>query len=531
MIRIEQQPTTRDETINRRTTRAPPVGTACATLTVVAALAFAWDVVSRTTPPTAPEVIAGSGFRAERGRHRIVSLRGEPYAIGLHRARLLADLDERMASGHEPAEPRDPDLDGRLSPAERLELLGVCHGNANRLGRRETRAPNCDYVGTVAGQVTPQPGERRAAAGPIFAVGGDRGAGGHAFLAHSLDLPNPVGPGQRPVLAVVEPRAGYAFVSVSPTGLIGVVSGINVHGLAIVVSPSGSPDRRGRGLPPPVIARRILESARNVDEAVTALTEADLSGSWLAAVADRSGRAALLRLSPSARSKSEGGLLGANAGPGVPDAIEPEYRRLSPAVQRQRRLRQVFGAFGPEAKVGPGDLVTLLRDRRAADGRTLPLGHAHALDALHAAHAIVIDPTAGRLWLSTGPHTLGEFLAYDVAGLLAADRPEELERAYVVEASLPADPLRAYAAQLFDARQAWADTRAALERGDLTAAEEHLTRTAPLADHPISLHLRGLLARARGEPRWALDFFAQALRAPAEDPDQATLIRDDMAEP
>jgi isopenicillin-N N-acyltransferase-like protein len=63
----------------------------------------------------------------------------------------------------------------------------------------------------------------------------------------------------------------------------------------------------------------------------------------------------------------------------------------------------------------------VLRDRKGPGASPLPLGHRHAIDALIATHAVVMDATARMLWVSEGPHLAGRFLRFDLAQLLAAD--------------------------------------------------------------------------------------------------------------
>jgi hypothetical protein len=62
--------------------------------------------------------------------------------------------------------------------------------------------------------------------------------------------------------------------------------------------------------------------------------------------------------------------------------------------------------------------VQILRDKRAADGSALPLGHRSAVDALIATHSLVMDATERVLWVNEGPHATGRYIRFDLRQLL-----------------------------------------------------------------------------------------------------------------
>ena len=70
-----------------------------------------------------------------------------------------------------------------------------------------------------------------------MAVGAERGANLHALLARNFEPRVVTQAAPSPALLVVRPAFGFGFVSVVWPGLPGVVSGINQHGLAIMVEP------------------------------------------------------------------------------------------------------------------------------------------------------------------------------------------------------------------------------------------------------------------------------------------------------
>ena len=69
------------------------------------------------------------------------------------------------------------------------------------------------------------------------------------------------------VLLMVQPDSGYAFVSYSWPGMMGVVSGMNEEGLAITINASMSSPPTSAKLPISILVRETLQFSKNLEEA------------------------------------------------------------------------------------------------------------------------------------------------------------------------------------------------------------------------------------------------------------------------
>jgi hypothetical protein len=136
------------------------------------------------------------------------------------------------------------------------------------------------------------------------------------------------------------------------------------------------------------------------------------------------------------------------------DPADARVRATTTTLARFARLEeQLSRAAAPDPRTERGRVaaqtaVSILRDRRGPGDAPLPLGDRRALDALIATHSVVADATAGVLYVSEGPHTLGRYVRFDLAELLRGAPPA---RAPVAE-SLPADPLLGDPARIARAR-------------------------------------------------------------------------------
>ncbi len=507
-------------------------------------LAAAWtaiDIAGNARPPLQPADSTGSGFRVERGRQHVVHLEGDPYSLGFHNARLLGPLMRQQedtlldllfdfAGGPVRAMLIRQlslfylaGLDDYLTQAEREEILGLANGHVDPfpdLGPRYGRIAAYHAIHELS--------QRFAVDNPfacsLLAVGKERGRDGHAYLARNFDFEGGDVFDRHKVVLAVRPSTGFGFVSVSWAGMAGVISGMNEHGLVVTINAAASVHYRRVGAPTSLLVRRALERARTIDEAIAVLTEQPRFVTDIIGMTDRTGRVAVLELTPEEYRLRDGDVLVATNHLESPQlADDPrslERKAQTTTVPRHARLDRWL-AENPDP-LGPDDLLRALRDRSRDDGTGLPLGHRHSVDALIATHSVIFDATGGRVWVSEGPHTLGAYHGYDVASLLAADSPEAARAAFLP--SLPADPLREAYPLIARARAAWKTAAAELDAGDLGAAERELRHTVTLADHPKSLWLRARLALARGDQGWARRFILQALATPPEYPvDRARL--------
>ena len=79
-----------------------------------------------------------------------------------------------------------------------------------------------------------------------------------------------------------------------------------------------------------------------------------------------------------------------------------------------------------------------LRDRLAAGDRSLPSGDRRAIDAGIATHAVIMDLSARRIWVSEGPHLDGQFIMFDLGAMLSGRESGELD--FAAEAIAPRQP-------------------------------------------------------------------------------------------
>jgi len=259
-----------------------------------------------------------------------------------------------------------------------------------------------------------------------FALNGARTNGGHTLLARNFDFEaGDIFDEHKAVFVVHEVgRLGYA--SVAWPGLIGVVTGVNEAGVALVVHGARAKKSEASGEPLVHTMRDVLGLAHSTEEAIAILRARGAMVSHMVMVADASGDAAVVERAPGVapwvrRGTDQLAVTNHFEGPLASDPQNRWVERETSTLARRARLDELLGAMVPRADVA--DAIALLRDQRAPGGAELPRGDRRAIDAQIATHAVVIDATERIMWVSEGPHLAGRFVRFDVGRLLRNAAP------------------------------------------------------------------------------------------------------------
>jgi isopenicillin-N N-acyltransferase like protein len=329
----------------------------------------------------------------------------------------------------------------------------------------------------------------------------------------------------------LRPDSGYAFASVTWAGFMGVVSGMNEHGLTVTLNAAKSSVPTASKTPISILAREILQYARNIDEAyaIAKSRETFVSESILIGSAE-DGRAAIIEKSPDAIDlfETDGTSLVCSNHYQSPtfrnDPVNLENIRMSDSDYRFRRMQQLLDKQTP---VNPTNAAAMLRDQRGLGGAELGMGNPKAINQLLAHHAVIFQPEKRRMWVSANPFQLGEFVCYDLNEVFGSKGKWKMENGlgedvisghgglYAQQWNMPADPfLKSEEYEQFlifkHYKQVLFDLLVFGRGDDLTADEE----SAFLASNPNSYVTRQLLGELymnRGELEMAASHFERAL--------------------
>jgi len=122
---------------------------------------------------------------------------------------------------------------------------------------------------------------------------------GIARFGRNVDFPSFNIADKNSVVFVFHPKGRYAFASVSWPGMVGVLSGMNEHGLTLTNMEVARQRRAPAGMPYTMLYRLLLERCKTVDEALALLKKTPRQSANNLMLMDAGGKRAVAEITPS----------------------------------------------------------------------------------------------------------------------------------------------------------------------------------------------------------------------------------------
>jgi isopenicillin-N N-acyltransferase-like protein len=225
------------------------------------------------------------------------------------------------------------------------------------------------------------------------------------------------------IVAFYNPSQGYKFMSVTWGGFIGAVSGMNEKGITVTINADKTKIPSGSATPVSLVAREILQYAKNISEAydIAKKRKMFVSESFLVGSA-ADNKAVIIEKTPDtldmydphkdfivcANHFQSNGLAHTKS--------NQEQMNESASPYRYNRLMELLDS---NKKNTVQKTVDILRDRKGMNNADIGMGNEKAINQLIAHHSIVFEPKKLLVWVSTSPWQLGEYVAYDLKKVFA----------------------------------------------------------------------------------------------------------------
>lgn len=249
-------------------------------------------------------------------------------------------------------------------------------------------------------------------------------ADGSGMLARAFDFEVDEIFDRRKAVFFVKEAGKVPFASVAWPGLVGVVSGMNLEGVALVVHGGRAREPRAVGEPVVHALRRVLSEAHSTEEAAQLLAQRSPMVSHIVILTDAQGHSATIERAPGEKDTVRMLPPRAATTNHFESALrdDPKNQRVrehTSTLPRRARGDRLLSDLPQNQAMTPLLAAGLLRDRNAADGSALPLGDRRAINALIATHGVIMETGTRTLWVSEAPHLLGKFRGFDLRRLLA----------------------------------------------------------------------------------------------------------------
>lgn len=223
------------------------------------------------------------------------------------------------------------------------------------------------------------------------------------------------------IVSFSHPEKGYRFMTVTWGGFVGAVSGMNEKGLTVTINAAQSAIPSGAATPVSLVAREVLQYAKNISEAYAIARKRKMfvSESFLIGSAVDH-KAVIIEKTPEAigiYDPAKDYIICANHFQSDSLSVSPSnllQMKESASGYRYQRVAELLGAT-PQNTVQ--STIGILRDRLGKGGEDLGMGNEKAVNQLIAHHSIVFEPEQLKVWVSTAPWQLGPFVCYDLKSI------------------------------------------------------------------------------------------------------------------
>ncbi|MES2567504.1 MAG: C45 family peptidase [Bacteroidota bacterium] len=279
-----------------------------------------------------------------------------------------------------------------------------------------------------------------------FSVWDKKSSDGKLLVGRNFDFYSGDDFAKNKIVQFTNPATGYKFATVTWSGFIGACSGMNEMGITVTINAAKSSIPTDVATPIALLAREILQYAKNIDEAI--------------AIAEK--RKVFVSESILVGSASDNKTISIEKSPGKMDVYEVQNTNQiicpnhyqgkvyvndlsnlnnqieSSSLYRGIRLKQLLDNNDTLSYLGA---ATILRDQKGLNSKNIGMTNEKSLNQLLAHHAVIFKPQDKLMWVSANPFQCGEFVCYNLDSVFTkAKKLNKNEAINVSKYTIPQDP-------------------------------------------------------------------------------------------
>ena len=277
-----------------------------------------------------------------------------------------------------------------------------------------------------------------------FAAWDEKTSDGSLLIARNLDFYAGDDFARNKIVSFVKPDTGYAFMSVTWGGMIGVLSGMNTQGLTVTINSGKSDIPLIAKTPISILAREILQYSQNIEEAIAIAKKSEVFVSESIMIGSaQDHRAVIIEVSPNK--------FGVYDVPNTSDIVcsnhfqSEAYKdddnnnytiKNSHSKYRYDRINELLEKNG---KITPEKGAAIMRNREGLNDLMLGYGNEKAVNQLLAHHSVVFKPEQRLVWVASNPYQLGAYVAYNLNEVFGTEHYDNLTSMAIDSLTIPED--------------------------------------------------------------------------------------------
>ncbi|MBC7696175.1 MAG: peptidase C45 [Burkholderiales bacterium] len=279
-----------------------------------------------------------------------------------------------------------------------------------------------------------------------FSVWDKKSADGKLLVGRNFDFYSGDDFAKNKIIQFTNPSTGYKFATVTWSGFIGACSGMNEKGITVTINAAKSSIPTDVATPIALLAREILQYAKNIDEAIAIANKRKVFVSESILVGSASDNKTIsIEKSPEKMDVYEventNQIICPNHYQGkeyINDLSNLNNQIESSSLYRSIRLKQLLGNKDTLSYLSA---ATILRDQKGLNNKNIGLTNEKSLNQLLAHHAVIFKPQDKLMWVSANPFQCGEFVCYNLDSVFAKAKTLNVNQAInVSKYTIAADP-------------------------------------------------------------------------------------------
>jgi hypothetical protein len=251
-----------------------------------------------------------------------------------------------------------------------------------------------------------------------FASWGDKTEDGKLIHARNFDFHAGDEFSEEKIITFYNPSKGCKFAMITWGGMIGTVSGMNIHGIVVTVNAAKSKLPMKSSTPITILVREMLQYAETIEQAIEIAAKRKIFVSESIHVSSGlENKSLVIEKTPyqySIYSTKDNQLICTNHFQSDKLKNEPSNLQQIEESSSMKRFKRMEELLQRQDSISVKSAVDILRDRKGSGDITLGSGNEIAVNQLIAHHSVIFKPAELKIWISAGPNTLGEYLCYDL---------------------------------------------------------------------------------------------------------------------